>query len=524
MESVQSLGPFAGVGRAGFIVLGITLMFLLGIDLGSSSVKAALVNADSGAIVASGQYPAKEMAIDAPQAGWAEQSPEAWFEAAQKATRRAMEAVGVDAAEVKAIGIAYQMHGLVCLDRDGEALRPSIIWCDSRAVSIGEDAFDALGKDVCLPRLLNSPGNFTASKLRWVKQNEPALFAKIDKVCLPGDYLAARLTGRVATTVSGLSEGMFWDFQAHQPAAFLLDHYGIPPEMIADTVDTFGDQGELTREMAEAFGLQPGTPVTYRAGDQPNNALSLNVLNAGEIAATAGTSGVVYGVADTVKYDPQSRINSFAHVNHNIEDPRLGLLLCINGTGIANAWGKRMVGGDLDYAQLNTLAEEAPVGSDGLCVLPFGNGAERMLGNAEVGGHLGFADFNRHGRAHVARAVQEGIAFSFGYGMNILRDTGVDLGVIRAGKANLFLSPLFRQTLANVADTRIELYDTDGAVGAARGAGVGAGVYGSFADAFANLERVGGTDPEPGQREATREAYGRWESYLERIIEPDSVA
>ncbi|MEM9418403.1 MAG: FGGY family carbohydrate kinase [Planctomycetota bacterium] len=490
-------------------------MVLLGIDLGSSSVKAALVQAHTGQILATGQYPPTEMAIDAPQPGWAEQDPEAWWDAARRAVAIAMSDAEIAGDEVKAIGIAYQMHGLVCLDKQGQSLRPSIIWCDSRAVEIGNDAFESLEAEACLPRLLNSPGNFTASKLRWVQQNQPDLFEQIDKVCLPGDYLASRLTGQTMTTVSGLSEGMLWDFDAKQPAGFLLEHYGVPESMLAQRVPTFGFQGELNSEAAELFGLSAGAPVTYRAGDQPNNALSLNVLNAGEIAATAGTSGVVYGVADTVKYDPQSRINSFAHVNHADDDPRLGLLLCINGTGIANAWGKRMIGGDVDYAQLNDLAEQAPVGSDGLSVLPFGNGAERMLGNAEVGGHLGFADFNRHGREHIARAVQEGIAFSFAYGMDILRETGVDLGVIRAGRANLFLSPLFRQTLANIADCQIELYETDGAVGAARGAGIGAGIYASHAEAFAHLERVGGTEPNPADQEATRAAYARWSDYLQ---------
>ncbi|MEO0513867.1 MAG: FGGY family carbohydrate kinase [Planctomycetota bacterium] len=494
-------------------------MYLLGIDLGSSSVKAALVDAETGRIAATGQYPPTEMSIDAPQAGWAEQDPEAWWDATQRAIKSAMTEADAAAKQVKAIGVAYQMHGLVCLDAEGRSLRPSIIWCDSRAIGIGDTAFVALGEEQCLSSLLNSPGNFTASKLRWVKENEPHVFAKIDRVCLPGDYLAARMTGDVTTTVSGLSEGMFWDFSKNQSAAFLLDHYGIAADTLAPPVPTFGDQGKLTAEAAALLGLAAGTPVTYRAGDQPNNALSLNVLNAGEVAATAGTSGVVYGVSDTIQYDPQSRINSFAHVNHAAEDPRLGLLLCINGTGIANAWAKRLVGGELDYVGLNALAEQAPVGSDGLCVLPFGNGGERMLGNAEVGGHLGFADFNRHGKAHVARATQEGIAFSFGYGMNILRDTGVDLGVIRAGKANLFLSPLFRQTLANVADTRIELYDTDGAVGAARGAGIGAGVYASPEEAFATLEQVGVTEPDQAARAVTHEAYQRWAAYLASQLE-----
>lgn len=489
-------------------------MILLGIDLGSSSVKAALVEAESGATLGVGQYPPTEMAIDAPQAGWAEQDPAAWWDAAQRALALALAEAGRDGSEIGAVGIAYQMHGLVCLDKAGQSLRPSIIWCDSRAVSIGDEAFEALGEEACLSRLLNSPGNFTASKLRWVAQNQPELFAQIDKVCLPGDYLAARLTGRVATTVSGLSEGMFWDFASGEPAEFLLEHYGITPDLLAERVPTFGLQGEVSADAAEAFGLKPGTPVTYRAGDQPNNALSLNVLNAGEVAATAGTSGVVYGVSDQIKYDPQSRINSFAHVNHQHEscggDPRIGLLLCVNGTGIANAWAKRLIGSDIDYAAFNDLAQQSPIGSDGLAVLPFGNGAERMLGNAEVGAHLCHADFNRHDRSHLARAVQEGIAFAFGYGMDILRDTGVDLSVIRAGRANLFLSPLFRQTLANLTGARIELYDTDGAVGAARGAGVGVGVFGSFADAFASLEQVGVTEPIVAESAATRSVYDRW--------------
>lgn len=503
-------------------------MYLLGIDLGSSSVKAALVNADTGEIAATGQYPPAEMAIDAPHPGWAEQDPEAWWNAAQHAVKSALAEADVAADLTQAIGIGYQMHGLVCLDANGNPLRPSIIWCDSRAIAIGEEALAMLGEDYCLPHLLNSPGNFTASKLRWVQQNEPEIFDKIDRVCLPGDYLAAKLTGEVATTVSGLSEGMFWDFALGGPAQSLLEHYALPSDMLAPVVPTFGDQGKLTADAADAMGLHAGTPVTYRAGDQPNNALSLNVLNAGEVAATAGTSGVVYGVSDQIQYDPESRINSFAHVNHPPEtktsrkDARIGLLLCINGTGIANAWAKRLAGGGLDYVQLNELAEQAPVGSDGLCVLPFGNGGERMLGNAEVGGHLGFADFNRHGQAHLARAVQEGIAFSFGYGMNILREAGVDLGVIRAGQANLFLSPLFRQTLANVADTRIELYDTDGAVGAARGAGLGAGVYASAEQAFATLERVGVTEPDQAARAATLEAYQRWADYLASQLRPTS--
>lgn len=493
-------------------------MYLLGVDIGSSSVKASLLDAQTGRVAGSAFFPKQEMAIQAVRPGWAEQSPSAWWDAGRAAIAGAMRDAGVDAGDVKAIGIAYQMHGLVCLDKDAQPVRPSIIWCDSRAVSIGEAALEALGSEKCLGHLLNGPGNFTASKLKWVRDNEPEVFAKIDKICLPGDYLAARMTGKVATTVSGLSEGMLWDFKAGRPAHFLLDHYGIGHDVLAEVVPTFGVQGELTSAAAKELGLAPGTVVTYRAGDQPNNALSLNVLNPGEVAATAGTSGVVYGVSDALQYDPKSRVNTFAHVNHSDTQASLGVLLCINGTGSANAWLRRTLGGGLDYQQMNDAAMEVPIGCDGLSFLPFGNGAERVLENADPGAVLQGLSFNSHGPGHVCRAVQEGIVFSFKYGIEVMQSIGMDPQVIRAGKANMFLSGLFRQTLADVTGARIELYDTDGSVGAARGAGIGAGVYGSPTEAFATLSLVGHTDPESGKIQRTQTFYQSWRERLEDLL------
>jgi xylulokinase len=490
-------------------------MYLLGLDIGSSSVKASLLDPQTGRVAGSDYFPKDEMPITAIRPGWAEQHPSQWWDASKLAAAGAMKGAGASASDVRAIGIAYQMHGLVCLDKRGQPIRPSIIWCDSRAVKIGDAALEALGRDTCLAHLLNGPGNFTASKLKWVRDHEPDLFAQVDKVCLPGDTLAARMTGKVATTVSGLSEGMLWDFKASGPAHFLLDHYGIGHEVLADIVPTFGVQGELTRSAADELGLAVGTPVTYRAGDQPNNALSLNVLNPGEIAATAGTSGVVYGVSGSLRYDPRSRINTFAHVNHSADHTRLGLLLCINGTGSANAWLRRTLGSTLSYGQMNAAAEQAPIGCDGLSFFPFGNGAERMLGNADPGANFAGLRFNSHGTGHLCRAVQEGIVFSFCYGIEIMQSIGMDPKVIRAGKTNMFQSDLFRQTLATVTGARIELYDTDGSVGAARGAGIGAGVFASPKDAFANLKHVGGTEPKHDHLERTRAAYADWRGKLE---------
>ena len=429
-------------------------MYLLGYDIGSSSVKASLVNAESGKCVASAFYPKTEAEIIAVQPGWAEQKPEMWWANLKLATQDVMDASSIRKEDIAAIGISYQMHGLVCVDKNQQVLRPAIIWCDSRAVPYGEKAFHSLGEERCLSHLLNSPGNFTASKLAWVKENEPEIYARIDKIMLPGDYIAMKLTGEVCTTVSGLSEGMFWDFKNSEVAKFLMEYYGFDSSLIAAIKPTFSEQGRVTTFAAAELGLKEGTPVTYRAGDQPNNALSLNVFNPGEIASTAGTSGVVYGVNGAVNYDPQSRVNTFAHVNHTAERTRLGVLLCINGTGILNSWVKRtVVPAGVSYAEMNELAAQAPIGSGGISILPFGNGAERMLQNRETGCSINGINFNLHTRNHIIRAAQEGIVFSFKYGIDIMEGMGMDVRKIHAGHANMFLSPIFRDTLAGVTGT-----------------------------------------------------------------------
>jgi len=490
-------------------------MYLLGIDIGSSSVKASLVNAETGKCVASDFSPKAEMKIIAKKAGWAEQEPEMWWENMKNAIQSIMKESGIKGTEVKAIGISYQMHGLVVVDKNQQVLRPSIIWCDSRAVPYGEKAFKGLGEERCLTRLLNSPGNFTASKLAWVRENEPELFAKIDKIMLPGDYIAMKLTGEVCTTVSGLSEGMLWDFKNYQLSEHLLEFFGADKSYIPDIRPTFSNQGGVTAAAAAELGLAEGTPITYRAGDQPNNALSLNVFNPGEMAATAGTSGVVYGVNGNIKYDPQSRVNTFAHVNHTKETTRLGVLLCINGTGILNSWMKRNVAPEgISYNDMNQLADTVAIGSEGLSILPFGNGAERMLGNKEAGCSLHGINFNKHGKAHLLRAAQEGIVFSFAYGMEVMQGMGIDTRIIRAGFANMFMSSIFRDTLAGVTGATIELFDTDGSVGAAKGAGIGAGIYKSNEEAFASLEKLKVIEPSVADKAAYLEAYELWKSKL----------
>lgn len=487
-------------------------MYLLGYDIGSSSVKAALLETQTGRTRTTAFYPKQEMPIEVPQPGWAEQRPETWWDNLCMATADVLHQAGATGDDVEAIGISYQMHGLVLVDTDGKPLRPAIIWCDSRAVPYGERAMNDLGADYCLGHLLNSPGNFTAAKLAWVRENEPEVFRRVFRFMLPGDYIAMRLTGEMTTTMSGLSEAILWDFKENSIANRLIEYYGIDPTTPCDLVNTFGYQGQVTPEAARQLGLKAGTHVTYRAGDQPNNALSLGVMNPGEVAATAGTSGVVYGILDTVNYDPKGRVNTFAHVNHYPEDPRLGVLLCINGTGCMNSWMRRTVCPTLPYEEMNLVAMQTPIGAEGLSILPFGNGAERMLGNRNVGCSIHGLNFNRHTQGHLLRAAQEGIAFALAYGMDAMQEMGMDIRTIRAGQANLFLSPLFRQALCDVTGATIQLLDTDGAAGAARGAGIGAGIYRDAAEALSTLRIL--ETIEPKEPQAYREAYEQWKKNL----------
>lgn len=494
-------------------------MYLLGYDIGSSSVKASLVNAETGKCVSTAFYPKVEAEIISHKQGWAEQRPDQWWGHLKQSTEAILKESGINPKDIKAIGISYQMHGLVCIDKDRNVLRPAIIWCDSRGVPYGEKAFKEIGEEQCLSHILNSPGNFTATKLAWVKEHEPELFEKIDKILLPGDYIAMRLTDRVCTTISGLSEAMLWDFKTGDVADFLLEYLGFSRDIIPEIVPTFAVQGYVTAAAAADIGLAEGIPVTYRAGDQPNNALSLNVFNPGEIASTAGTSGVVYGVNGEVNYDTKSRVNTFAHVNHTPGQTRLGIMACISGTGILNSWMKRNVAPEgISYAEMNDLAAKAPIGSEGVSILPFGNGAERVLQNREIGSSIHGVNFIRHGKHHLVRAAQEGIVFSFQYGIEIMEGLGMDVKKIHAGHANMFLSPLFRETLAGISGATIELYDTDGSVGAAKGAGIGAGIYADNNEAFATLDRIEVIEPVAADRQAYVDAYNLWKERLEMYL------
>ncbi|KGE13083.1 xylulokinase [Sphingobacterium deserti] len=491
-------------------------MLLLGIDLGTSSIKVSIIDAQTNQRIVSTQYPENEADILSEKAGWAEQDPQTWWAYTKLAIKKANDSRLYDPKDVQAIGIAYQMHGLVIVDAAHRPLRNAIIWCDSRAVTIGDQAMQALEGQRFLDAHLNSPGNFTASKLAWVKENEPEVYEKIYKFMLPGDYLSMCLTGEINSNISSISEGVLWNFKSNELSTTLLDHYGIDRSLVPDLRPVFSNYGRLRADVADELGLARDAQVSFKAGDQPNNALSLNVFEPGEVAATAGTSGVIYAVTDKLLYDKESRVNTFAHVNHSTESPNLGVLLCINGTGIQNSWIKKMTGAAYDYNKINQLAADIPIGSAGLQILPFGNGAERMLKNKILQAHIENIDFVRHEAPHLWRAAQEGIAFAFRYGLDILRENGLTPQVIKAGHTNLFLSPVFQQSFAGVTNVPVELYDNDGSVGAALGAGLGARLYANREEAFSGLQKLSAVDPQHvGHYE---ELYQQWKELLERKL------
>jgi len=492
-------------------------MYYLGLDIGSSSVKAALVEISSGKSIGVVQEPSEEMSMFAQKNGWAEQKPEDWWLHTCNAIARLKQQYNVSRTQIKGIGISYQMHGLVLVDKSGKVLRKSIIWCDSRAVDIGNNAFKEIGEDICTTHLLNSPANFTASKLKWVQQHEPEIYNQIYKFMLPGDYIAFKFSNKINTTISGLSEGVFWDFKKQKIADFLFDSYGINTSLVPDIVDTFGEQSKVDKKGEQQSGIAAGTPIYYRAGDQPNNALSLNVFHPGEVAATGGTSGVVYAVTNTLSVKESSRVNNFAHVNYQKgSSVRIGKLLCINGAGIQYRWLLNNLALS-SYEEMNTLASEIPVGSDGVCLIPFGNGAERMLNNKEIGTRIVNMNLNNHHKGHICRAALEGIAFSFVYGMEILKSDGIDASVIRAGNDNLFRSEIFANTVATLIEQEIEIFNTTGAIGAARAANLHTGDFESFGKSIMDNDHVMTYMPFK-DKQPYIDAFKNWKKELELTL------
>jgi len=494
-------------------------MYFLGIDLGSSSIKLSVLNAEKGVAVCTVTVPDFEMDIIAPKFGWAEQDPEQWWKHIKNGIQQLGNNHQINLKEIAAIGIAYQMHGLVLTDKELNPIRTSIIWCDSRAAAIGNEIYDRIGHNNCQQQILGSPGNFTASKLKWVRDNQPGLFAKAAYMMLPGDFIASRLSGIAQISTSGLSEAALWNFREGRLATEILEAMGIPETIIPEIVPSFGNQATVHADIANELGLDPNTKITYRAGDQPNNALSLNVLRPGEIATTAGTSAVVYAVSQQDIYDKQNRINTFLHVNNTATAKHNGVMLCINGSGILYQWLRKIMSAGnnslLSYDMLNAEAAKVKPGSEDLRFYPFGNGVERIFNNRQASSGIQNLNFNIHQSAHLVRSACEGIVFAMNYGFDVMKSVGVNGQAVRAGNANLFLSPVFREIFTNTTQTTLELYNTSGSEGAARGAAFGYGYYNSLDEAFTGLECIDRIEPKADLCNQYQEIYNHWKSHID---------
>ena len=492
-------------------------MLLCGIDVGTSSIKLSVVDASTKKIIHTCSFPETENEIISTSPGYAEQDPEHWWYCTKQVIKMANATKKYNPLDISAIGISYQMHGLVILDKDKQVLRPSIIWCDSRAASIGDDAFEALGKEKILKDLLNSPGNFTASKLAWVKNNEPQIYDQIKHVLLPGDFISYKFTNELTTTISALSEGIFWNFNKNEISKDLLDYYGFDISLFPQIKQVFENHGQISNTIASELGLSTNLQITYKAGDQPNNALSLGVVEPGEIATTAGTSGVIYGVSSELKFDPNCRVNSFAHVNYTNDLRRIGVLMCINGTGILNRWLKENFFPTNSYTELNNYANQSEIGSKDLMCFPYGNGAERIFNNQIIGGSFRNLDFNRHNKNEISRSVQEGIAFSMVYGLELLNSSGIVPQKIKAGYANMYLSSIFSSTIVNASNVPIQLLESDGAYGAALGAGIGCHYYKSVQEGINSLQLLSEIRPDQNKNK-TMDFYEKWKSELLKML------
>lgn len=476
-------------------------MAFLGIDVGTSSVKVSIVGED-GVILASATAPASsERAINSPNPNWAEQNPEDWWEDAQQAILN----LPLEARlQVEAIGIAYQMHGLVLVDSQFQPVRPSIIWCDGRNIQESQILAESLGLDALENRLLNKPGTLTLAKLAWVAEHEPETLAKAHTFGLPGDFIAYKLTGEWSTTKSGYSEMVGWDFGASIPfeEGFRKAGWKLP---LPEARPNLEEGAPIQKVIAEKLGLPPSARVTYRAGDQPNNAFGLGVLQQGETAISAGTSGVLYGIGDSSP-GLHEGINRFLHVNSQI-----GVLMCLNGVGSALAFARRTWFQNQSYEALSELASQANPEN---CpyFFPFGNGAERILSERAFSGFTEL-DFNRHNLPELARSVFEGIAFAYRLGSEKMEKAGCLSKVVNGTESGLLKSSFFAQLLANELQVELILSEGDGSTAAARGAALG---IKKILPKPAPLKRYLPTSP------ANHERFSHWHKILEKFLQPAS--
>lgn len=469
------------------------MAYLLGIDIGTSGTKTVLFD-EAGNTIASalGEYPLYQ-----PNVGWAEQDPEDWWKATFSTIKAVLGKSGVNPSDVKGVGLSGQMHGAVLLDKDNQVLRKAIIWCDQRSSAECDQITSIIGKE----RLIEITANpaltgFTASKVMWVKNNEPEIFEKVKKILLPKDYIRFKLTGEFATEVSDASGMQFMDIPKRKWSSEVLDKLGIDKGLLGDVYESQEVSGKVHKAAAELTGLKEGTPVVGGAGDQAAGAVGNGIVRPGVISSTIGTSGVVFAFSENVSIDPKGRVHTFCHAVPNTWH----IMGVTQGAGLSLKWFRdnfcieekrtaELMGID-PYVLMDQEADRVEAGCSGLIYLPYmmGERTPHLDPNAK-GVFFGLSA--KHEKQDMLRAVMEGVVYSLKDCLEIIKEMGVDVSEVRASGGG-GKSKLWRQMQSDVFGTEITTINSSegGALGVALLAGVGTGVYSSVPEACDAIIKV----------------------------------
>jgi xylulokinase len=469
-------------------------MYWLGIDVGTGGTRALLVD-EKGKVRHTFTAAHEDIQMERPL--WAEQHPENWWEAAQKAIRGVIAASGVSGKSVQGVGLSGQMHGLVLLDESDRVIRPALIWCDQRSQAQVDALNASIGKETVLACIANPVlTGFTLPKLLWVRDNEPELFAHVRKILLPKDYLRLRLTGEYASDVSDASGTALFDVVGRRWSKEFAERLELSTKILPTVFESHEICGKVSKEGAASTGLSEGTPVVAGAGDQAASAVGNGIVEPGLVSCTIGTSGVVFAHTKSPAYDPAGRVHTFCHAVRGAWH----LMGVTQGAGLSLQWFRRNLAPDQDYDTLTAEAAGAPAGSQGLYWLPYLMGERTPhLNSSARGGWIGLTA--RHTRADLIRAVLEGVAYSQKDCLNIIEQMGAKVGSIRLSGGGA-RSALWRQMFADVFGKRVATLETEegSAYGAALLSMVGTRQYASVLEVCrATIRESASLEPRPAE-------------------------
>ncbi len=476
---------------------------LMGIDLGTSSVKTVLMH-ESGSLMAIAQ---QEYSFDIPREGWAEQDPETWWKAAVDTIRSAMHTSGVQPEEIRGIGFSGQMHGLVMLDGSGKPVRKAIIWCDQRTKHQVDYINQTVGEQR-VGEIVHSPVavGFMGPSLLWMKEHEPDMYRQTARVVLPKDYIRFKLTGTISTDISDAASTTLLDVSSGRWSDELINALGFRQELFPDIHLPDTPAGEISFEAADVTGLKRGTPVVHGGADQVMQAVGNGIVTPGTISVTIGTGGQVLSPLDRPLYDSRLRAHGFNFLTRE-SWYFMGASL---SAGLSLRWLRNILDPQLPYREVDRLASQVPPGSEGLLFLPYLGGERTPHMDAHARG-IFFGMTLNHKRSHLLRSVMEGVVFALKDSLNILiNDLGQPCSRVIASGGGM-TSSLWLQMQADILQQEIYISNMkeQAGVGAAITAGVGTGLFESYQQACSELISLQETPtiPDASQKHQYQEYY-----------------